>query len=172
MSRREFGFGARAAALQGGRDLGRILFACTARVSGAASRRGVNFARYSASRCFSTSARTSASVAVVMIVRMMIGRDRSVRLYNMAAKPLRRNLESILARQRIRRSLRTRIRARSQNRMTWHLNVQEYLESYIRLFLSYIFFGSQMKGAPTPIPPVQYPRRGHPHPPAYGEGRN
>jgi hypothetical protein len=87
MSRREFGFGARAAALQGGRDLGRILFACTARVSGAASRRGVNFARYSASRCFSTSARTSASVAVVMIVRMMIGRDRSVRLYNMAAKP-------------------------------------------------------------------------------------
>ena len=71
--------------LPGGRDVGRILFACTARVGSAANWRWVNFARYSAGRCFSTSTRMSASVAVVMIVRMMIVRQ-SVRSYNMAAK--------------------------------------------------------------------------------------
>jgi hypothetical protein len=63
----------------------------------------VNFARYSAGRCFSTSAGMSASVAIVMTVGMMIGRgngrDQSARLYNIAAKVRRsRILEVGLAR--------------------------------------------------------------------------
>jgi hypothetical protein len=68
-----------------------------------------------------------------------------------------------LAQHRIRPVAARQDRARSHSRMTRHLNVQKYLESYIRLFLSYIFFGSLVKGAPAP-PPCPIPPPGHPTP--------
>jgi hypothetical protein len=45
-----------------------------ARRSSPASWRQLNFARYSAGRCFSTSTRTSASVVTFITSEMMIGR--------------------------------------------------------------------------------------------------
>jgi len=61
---------------QRGRDLGHILLSFGGALEQPASWRQVNLERYSAGKCFSTSARTSASVSSVSTSGMIRGRGK------------------------------------------------------------------------------------------------